>query len=363
MKKNSYSNEEMGKDDYMPGFMEIWKSGDLASLAPGSRLNIGFVLTPDFTLLAFAGLVDALRLASDIGDRSQKNLCRWSIIGPDMQDVKSSCGVKVTPDKVFGDPAEFDYIVVVGGLLKSYPNYNSKAVEFLQRAALSGVPLVGVCTGVFMLAHAGLLKGYRACVHAYHLEEFKSSFPDIKVESKKIIFFDKDRITCAGGVAAIDVAALLIERHCGRERALKIIPHIVVDTIREPGHPQSYMVDDYFVLQEDCVRLAVAEMLKNIEEPITVKEIADSVCVNMRRLERAFHRSFNMNPAKYFRVLRLKYGYWMLAHSTHPITEVAIRCGFSDASHFSRAFKLEFNARPSEIRAKALDSNSSGDQD
>ena len=86
-----------------------------ATAAP--RLKIGFVLARSFTLSAFAMFVDTLRLASDELDRSGRVLADWQVLGSTRHLITSSCGVQVAPTSDFVDPSQFNYIVVVGGLL------------------------------------------------------------------------------------------------------------------------------------------------------------------------------------------------------------------------------------------------------
>ncbi|MEQ9198843.1 MAG: GlxA family transcriptional regulator, partial [Rhodospirillales bacterium] len=100
-----------------------------------ARLSVGILLLPNFTLMAFAGFVEALRLAADDGDGSRQINCQWTIIGPDLTPVRSSCGVEVTPWELFPDPVRFDYVVVVGGLLHTGPDASPAMAAYLKRAA------------------------------------------------------------------------------------------------------------------------------------------------------------------------------------------------------------------------------------
>jgi transcriptional regulator GlxA family with amidase domain len=330
--------------------MEVIASDDRRSDVVTPDLTIGFVLIPDFTLLAFAGFVDALRIASDVGDRSRQIRCRWSLVGPDLRPVRSSCGVTISHNQTFGDPGDFDYIAVIGGLLGDDRLYDHATLAYLRRAASQGVPLVGVCTGVFVLARAGLLDGYRCCVHGYHDSEFEQDFPNASTVTDQIIVADRDRLTCAGGSAAIDLAAMLIERHCGKDRALKILPHLVVDEIRAPDHAQLPMVDDYFHVFDDRVRKAVFIMEQHMNNPPPIGHIAGRVGSSIRQLERGFRRSFGVTPQTYYRTMRLKHGRWLLTHTTRSVTQIAYDCGFADASHFSRCFKRAFRQVPTALR-------------
>ncbi len=80
-----------------------------------AKLNVGFILARRFTLCAFANFVDVLRLSADEGDRSRPILCGWKVLSPTTDPIASSSGVSVQPDERLGDPARFDYLVVVGG--------------------------------------------------------------------------------------------------------------------------------------------------------------------------------------------------------------------------------------------------------
>lgn len=95
----------------------------LAEPAP-RRIRFGIVLLPNFTLTAFSGFVDMLRLSADDGDYSKPVRCAWSVIGETLAPVRASCGIQITPWETFDAAEPFDYVVVVGGLLHSGPSYN-----------------------------------------------------------------------------------------------------------------------------------------------------------------------------------------------------------------------------------------------
>lgn len=146
-------------------------------LDPGPpRLRIGFLLTPRFTLSAFANFVDVLRLAADEGDGSRPIRCRWRVLSADMAPVQSSCGARIEPDERLGDPARFDYIVTVGGLIDGGPGLSPEQAGFLRRAGQARVALGGLCTGVFAMARIGLMDGYRCCVSWFHHQDFLAEF-------------------------------------------------------------------------------------------------------------------------------------------------------------------------------------------
>jgi len=316
---------------------------------PQARLNIGFILVPNFTLLPFAGFVDAIRLAADEGDRSRQINCRWTVMGETTDQVAASCGVRIAPWERFRDPAEFDYVVVVGGLLRRGDGIPPRLAEYLRLAARRRRVLIGLGTGTFVLARAGVMAGYQSCVSWYHLDDFREEFPDIPAVADRIYLVDRDRITCAGGTGVIDLAGHLIERHCSREVAFKSLRMILAEAPRPPDNPQPERALDHQV-RDLRVRRAILMMEQNLTAPPSVLALAQAVNLGPRQLGRAFRAETGMSVMAFARSLRLKHAQWLLTHSGRPITEIAQECGFSDSAHLGRLCRRHLGHTPSSLR-------------
>jgi transcriptional regulator GlxA family with amidase domain len=349
--------KDLRSADYRPGFMELLPYGPGRVHVARPRLRVAFTLLPRFTLVAFAGFVDALRLSSDIGDRSQPHYCSWTLVGSDRHATPSSSGAAIAHTELFGDPSRFDYLVVVGGLLDDDNDYDPQLLNYIRRAATSGVTIVGLCTGVFAMARAGVLDGYACCVHGYHLADFTERFPALTPISTQIFVVDRDRITCAGGAAAIDLAGFIIEQRCGLDRARKILPHMLLDELRPPLHSQLSFVDEFFKVRDERVRMAVFVMQQNLSNPASIDAIARRIGVPARQLERGFQRSFSVSPSTFYRTMRLERAKWLLTHSRHTITQIAIDCGFADTSHLTRSFKRHYLVLPTNFRRQTSRQN------
>jgi len=315
-------------------------------------LRVGFLLWPEFTLLAFSGFVDALRLAADIGDRGRQVLCRWDIMAPTKAPVSASCGVQITPTSRLLDPRRFDYIVVVAGRTARLEDAPAASFAYLADAARQGVPLIGVCTGSFVLASLGLLEGRRVAVANYHYREFSERFPQLNVVYDQLFCIDRDRITCAGGASSIDLAAHLVQQHCGSDRAIKISHTVIVDSLRRPNAAQRVLRDDNDRISDPRVARAVSLMEQHIAQPISLRDIAEKLNTSERQLERAFRRTLAVAPSRYFRRLRLSHGRWLLVNTRSSISQIAFDCGFADNSHFTRSFQEEFGIGPRDLRRR-----------
>lgn len=316
-------------------------------------LTVGFLLTPGFTLLPFAGFVDALRLAADTGDRSRPIHCAWQVLAPDRRPIRSSSGMSVEPTADLGDPREFDYVVVVGGVLRALANAPAYIEEYLRRAAALRVPLIGVCTGSFVLARAGLIAGRPCCVSWFHHEEFVAEFPDSGVVSDRLFLLDGDRITCAGGSSAIHLASHLIDLHCGAGRALKGLRIMIEDQLRPAGTPQPQPATDRLRLTSNAtVRRALLILEREMPRPPSIAELASRVHASVRNVERLFRIHLGMTPAALLMSLRMEEARRLVTDTALPLARVGELCGFRDAAHFSRRFRQAFDESPMQARRR-----------
>lgn len=317
-----------------------------AALRP--RLSVGFVLAPRFTLLAFSAFIDALRLAADDGDRSRPVDCRWEVLSHDLQPITASCGIKVAPTSELPDPAAFDYLVVVGGLLP-HLKLDARLNAYLRGYAAASKPLVGICTGSFVLARLGLMAGRRSCVSWYVASDFVAEFPSLEVDSGELFIDDGDRLTCAGGTSVVHLAAHLIERHCDKARAAKAL-RIMIEHAQLPSH--SAQPVPLVVREAADVRVHKAVLLieRHISTPVTAEFIAQHVELSVRHLERLFQSELGMGPVAFASRLRMQTAYGLLVSTDAPILNIAMECGFMSNSHFSRCFKQAYGKSPTQVR-------------
>lgn len=316
------------------------------------RLKIGFVLARSFTLSAFALFIDTLRLASDEFDRSGRVLADWDVLGSTQNLIKSSCGVQVAPTSSFGDPARFHYIVVVGGLLKDDLSVDGETANFLRKAAASNVVLIGACTGSFILAELGLMNRHETCVSWLHYQAFRDSFPELKVRSDRIFNLDKKRGSCAGGSSSADLAALIVRQHISRDAERNALEVLQIERARDtyaiqPRRPLAIETRD------PRIRATLITMERHVEGTVTIPQLAASVGLSRRQLERLFMSEIKNSPAVMYRKVRLERARQLLVQTRAPMVEIAIEVGFENASHFSRVFRQAFGHSPSSVRSAA----------
>lgn len=335
----------------MPGSAHL-SADDARPTVPsqGPRLRIGFILLDKFTLAAFSGLIDVLRLAADHGGRSRPLHASWTVMSVDGQPRQSSCSVPVTPNAALLDPTGFDYIAVCGG--NDYLNdaLPEALLDYLNRAAGDGVRLLGICTGTFAIARAGLIGPRRVCVHWNVLDAFKQRYPAISAGVERLFIDEGDLITCAGSTAAIDLGLYLVARHCGPDKAQQAMRHMMLLDMRPAEMPQPHFYADIASNLDVRVRQAAQFIEQRLDNPPSIAAVARYVGVGRRQLERLFSVSLGESPAAFQRKLRLSYARWLILNSKRSLTDIAIGAGFADSAHLSRDFKAAFGTTPRSLR-------------
>lgn len=319
-----------------------------------SPLRVGFVLLDQFTLAAFGGLIDALRLAADHGGRSRKIHASWTVMSLDGAPRRASCGVVISNSAALLEPSQFDYIAVCGGNDYLNEHQPSALLDYLRRAAAARVRLIGICTGTFAIAQAGLAEKRTVCIHWNVLEAFRTQFPVLDAVTDKLFVDEGDLLSCAGSTAAIDLGLYLVTRHCGSAKANQAVRHMMLQGMRPSSLPQPHFFADLAGVADPRVHQAIHFMEQRLDDPPSMDAIARYVGFSSRQLERAFSAALGVAPAAFQRQLRKNYACWMLENSPHSITEIAFDCGFSDAAHFSREFRSAFGLSPRQYRADRL---------
>jgi len=313
-------------------------------------LRVGFVLTNNFTLSAFADFVDILRLAADDADDSRPIRCQWHVMSSSSQSVRSSCGLLVCPTSPFMDPAVLDYIVVVGGLLHRESPLDRATTDYLLHAGRTRVNLAGICTGSFVLCRLGLLDGKKCCISWFHYRDFLEEFDRLVPVADQLYVIDGNRVTCPGGAGSTFLAADLIARHLGASTAQKVLHMLQIDRMK-PGSSVQPAPPFEAVGENDRISRALLLMEQNLSSPIPIGDIASALYTSTRQLERLFKEVVGCSPQAAYLQLRLKHARWMLA-SDHSLASIAANTGFSDGAHFGKAFKAAYGINPSEERQR-----------
>lgn len=311
--------------------------------------HFGFLATPGFSLIAYSAAIDMLRMANHL---QGTKLYTWDTLTPEDGCVNSSNGLEINPDRRLQDVDNFEILFVCGGT--NTPDAWSESIgQWLRQLDNKGVKLGSLCAGTYILAKAGLLDGYRCTIHWENLASTREEFPLLHL-SDDIYEIDRDRYTCAGGTASIDMMHHIVSLHYGRQLATAIIERFMVDYIRDSTDRQSMPIHQKIGVNQPKLTDVVVLMEANIEEPLTIDELSDFVKMSRRQLERLFKKHLSLSPSQYYFGLRLRYARRLLLRTERSIKEISKVCGFASAPHFSKSYKDMFGLPPRDERRLLL---------
>lgn len=313
--------------------------------------NIGLLLVPEFSMMAFSAAVEPLRAANDFTGAPAFS---WSIFSADDGPVVASNGITITPThKRLASPA-LDHLFVCSG--KSVSDYRDEGVfRWLRQLAHRGTSIGSVSTGAFILARSGLLDGYRCTIHWESLPGFREEFPEAHA-TRSVYEIDRNRCTCSGGTAAVDLMLKLITDELGVDTALAVAQQFQHDRVRTSDDKQGNARDAIVNFQSPRLAAAISLMYANIETPITPNGIAAAVGLSLRQLERLFHKYCDNTPQRYYLALRLEHARRLLLETNMSILSASIAAGFASQSHFTKCYRTHFQRTPKQERSRFFSS-------
>jgi transcriptional regulator GlxA family with amidase domain len=307
---------------------------------------VGFVLIPGFALMSYAAAIEPLRAANQLAGRT---LYRWWHAAPGDKPAVASNGAAVLPDYKFGSDAQpLDLLLVcAGGNPTTFGD--KRTFAWLRKLAARGVVIGGVSGGPVILAKAGLLDGRRCTVHWEHAPALQEAFPKIAL-TRSLFEIDRDRITCSGGVAGLDMMVALITRDHGYELGAAVSDWFLHTQVRDGARPQRMDLRLRLGVADDNVLKVLKAMEAHLETPFSRERLAKLAGVSIRQLERSFRSKLGQGVHERYLGLRLARSRQLLRETSLSILEVALATGFASASQFSRAFRRAFGHTPREAR-------------
>lgn len=296
-------------------------------------------------MIALSSAVEPLRMANRI---CNQEAYEWSIASLDGQPVAASNGLSFSPTVALDDVAPVNVIFVCGGI-NVQQAVTPQLLAALRRLAQRRVDLGSLCTGGYALAKAGLLDNYRAAIHWENMSGVREEFPRIRFV-EQLFTIDRDRFTCSGGVAPLDLMLNMIKSHLGGDIAPLISEQFILDRIRSDRDHQHIPLQAKIGPFHETLIKAAALMESNIEQPLSLDELAASVGVSRRQIERLFKRHVNLVPTRYYLELRLRRARELLLQTPMSIMDITIACGFLSPPHFCKCYRSLFGHPPSAER-------------
>lgn len=239
--------------------------------------------------------------------------------------------------------------IVVPGWRDTREDPPAQVLRKLRKAHERGARLVSVCSGVFVLAAAGLLDGRRATTHWRYTDILARRFPEITVDPD-VLYVDEGAIlTSAGSAAGIDMCLHLVRRDFGASVANQVARRLVVPPHRDGGQAQFI---DKSVRDEEEENLArLLDWLRaHLKRSHTVASIARRAGVSSRTLARRFQESLGMSPHAWLTRERVLAAQQMLEATGHGMERIAADCGLGSAQLLRLHFRQVVGTTPTAYR-------------
>lgn len=318
-------------------------------LSDSSRQVFSFLLMPEFSMMALTAAIEPLRHANRV--LGQEKYC-WEVYSETGKPVLSSSHLQINPKGGLSAIDPRSTIVLCGG-----PNIaahiSPNLIGWLRRAARHCPMLGGLCTAPRIMAEAGVLDGYKATIHWESLDAFRETFSNVLV-SESLFEIDRDRFTCAGESAGIDMMLTLLSARHGNSLAAKVAEQVLHARVRKQHECQRLALQIRLGTRNTRLIHAVQLMKSNLENPLDANAIVQQLGCSRRQIERLFQKHLNSTPMVFYRNLRLDRARSLLLETELKYTEIAVACGFISYGAFIRAYYGRFGQNPRDDRGTPM---------
>ncbi|MBK3465913.1 GlxA family transcriptional regulator [Pseudomonas sp. MF6776] len=310
--------------------------------------TVAMVLFPDFLLLDMAGPMEVFSVANRFLEAESHY--QLITLGTERGPLRASNGVCVHADLLIGESDErYDLLLVPGGpgaYNEKFPTLFAWLPGAVQRAERFG----SICTGAFVLGHAGLLDGYRVTTHWNYTERLIKGFPKANVTTDQIYVEDRNLITSGGVTAGIDLALAVVARDHGKKIAQDVAKVLLVVMKRQGGQAQFSPLMAAVAPQETPVTRVQHYVLEHLDEAFTVERMARLANMSARHFARVFARDVNMTPMEFLQSARIDCARHLLETSDLPLKTVAYKSGFGSVRRMRSLFAEKLGLTPAQYR-------------
>ena len=316
-------------------------------------LSVAILLWPGFPLMSLAALVESLRHAGDHGDTSQNRYTRWDVLGDGGKPVRSSCGITVDATAQYPSPDRYDYVFVIGGLLPQLDKAPVQHRAYLRKARALQRPVIGVCTGTFVLAEENLLNKRQACVHPYHIADFRSRFPNCRTVPNRDFITDDGITTVLGGVSILPLMARIIGDHFGPDRSAKTVHQMTLPAPDLNFMHETPVITRHHSITDPRIQQALVILDANAKTNPGISDLAKSLGLSERHFLRLFREQVGQSPKAYLLGSKMRSAVWMLRNTRRSITEIAYAAGFSSGANLADHCQKQLRMTPTAVRRMA----------
>ncbi|MGK5497104.1 GlxA family transcriptional regulator [Streptomyces sp. URMC 125] len=222
-------------------------------------------------------------------------------------------------------------------------------LDAVRRAHRRGARLVGLCSGAFTLAEAGVLDGRRATAHWQWAASFRARFPSVRLEEDVLFVDDGDILTAAGSAAALDLGLHIVRRDHGAEAANSVSRRLVFAAHRDGGQRQ-FVERPVPEPPDESLAPILAWAQERLDSPLTVADLAARASVSPATLHRRFRAQVGTTPLAWLTGERVALACRLIERGERRLEAVARHSGLGSAAHLRRLMRRATGLTPSQYR-------------
>lgn len=243
-----------------------------------------------------------------------------------------------------------DILLVPGGPALPEESPSPELLNWLRNACAVAPRYGSICTGAFLLGHAGLLEGKRVTTHWSDARRLAELFPQALVEPDRIHVRDGALVTSAGVTAGIDLALALVAEDHGAAVALSVAKRLLVVAQRQGGQSQFSPFLQAPADEGSPVARIQRYVQENLDQPLGVPQLAAEVAMSPRSFARVFVREAGVTPAEFVQRARIDAARGLLEGGDLALKVIAWRCGFGSAARMRLVFTQRLGVTPTQYR-------------
>jgi transcriptional regulator GlxA family with amidase domain len=275
------------------------------------------------------------------------------IIGLTKGPFKTSSGLRLYAESGIADVGRgIDTLMIAGGVGVENHRANAPLLRWIRRQAGYVRRLASICTGAFLMAEAGLLKGCRATTHWNHCSDFARDFPDIQVEPDTIFVREGSIYTSGGVTAGMDLALAMVEEDFGREVALAAARELVMFLKRPGGQSQFSAQLSVQFAEHEPLRNLQTYILEHPSEDLSIEQLAKKAAMSPRNFARIFAEETGMTPGRFVHSVRVETARRLLEETSESIETVCEQSGLGTPETMRRAFMQSLGIPPGQYRQR-----------
>lgn len=317
-------------------------------LVPDGQVNLG-------TIATLVGVIEAFSQANTYWKKSGKEpRCKVQTAGLSKKVIFNNGLITFQPELSLSEVKHTDLVIVPPSSIRSAGDIekgNNVMTKWIEKQYTLGAEVASMCSGIFMLAHSGILEGKSCSAHWAHADQFRKLFPGIELQEGRIITHEAGIYTNGGAYSFLNLALFLIEKYYDKKTAVYCAKALQVDIERN-----SQLSFAIFSGQkqhgDEMVLKAQTYMEKHYEDKISMEFLSEKFNVGRRNFDRRFIKATGITPLDYLQRVKIEAAKKALESTRKTVNEVMYDVGYTDTKAFREVFSRVAGMSPVDYKMK-----------